>query len=176
VLQSQPDLSTLLDLVVLANLTDTLSAASNITILAPTNDAFAALAQLDIPEGVAVKDRDAVTVGALLRNHVFQGYYPSSGIGEVPTFAQTLVMPNEHNTIQPFTAITGGQYNGLIKNGKDVEVLSGEFTVSKVTEAVSFKGNERCTSLRTNHAHRTSLWVMGSLFIRSTRLCLSVRH
>jgi len=44
VLQSQPDLSTLLDLVVLANLTDTLSAASNITIVAPTNDAFADLA------------------------------------------------------------------------------------------------------------------------------------
>jgi len=85
-----------------------------------------------------LQDCDAVIVAALLRNHVFQGYYPSSEIGEVPTFAQTLVQPSEQNTIQPFTAITGGQYNGLIKNGDDINVLSGEFTVSKVTEAVRF--------------------------------------
>lgn len=135
VLQSQSDLSTLLDLVILANLTDTLSAASNITIIAPTNDAFAALTQLDIPESVAIRDRDATTVGALLRNHVFQGLYPSSGIGDIPTFVQSLVMPDEQNDVQPFTAITGGQYNGLVRNGNDVDIISSEFTVSRVTQA-----------------------------------------
>lgn len=136
VLQSQPDLSTLLDLVILANLTDTLSAASNITIIAPTNAAFAALTQLDIPESNAIRERDGVTVGALLRNHVFQGYYPSSEIGDIPTFVQSLVMPDEQNDVQPFTAITGGQYNGLVKNGNNVDILSSEFTVSRVTQAV----------------------------------------
>lgn len=138
VLQSQPDLSTLLDLLILANLTDTLSAASNITIVAPTNDAFAELARFDTPEAVAVRNRDAVTVEALLRNHVFQGYYPASAIGKVPTFVQSLVMPSEQNTIQPFTANTGGQYNGLVKNGQNVDILSSEFTVSRVTQAVRF--------------------------------------
>ena len=137
VLQSQPDLSTLLELVVLANLTDVLTSATNITVVAPTNNAFAARAQSDDPEGVAIRYKnDSATVGALLRNHVFQGYYPSSAIGEVPTFAQTLVMPDEKNAIQPFTAMTGGQYNGLVLNGDNVEVLSAEFTVSTVTEAV----------------------------------------
>lgn len=137
ILQSQPDLSTLLDLVILANLTDTLSAASNITIVAPTNGAFEELLKFDIPEAQAIKERDAVTVAALLRNHVFQGYYPASEISEVPTFVQSLLMPEEQNVRQPFTAITGGQYNGLIRNGHDVVVLSGEFTVSTVTQAVS---------------------------------------
>jgi uncharacterized surface protein with fasciclin (FAS1) repeats len=136
VLRSQPDLSTLLDLVVLASLTTTLSTASNITIIAPTNDAFAALLQLDIPESTAIRDRDAVSVGALLRNHVFQGYFPSSEVGEVPTFVQSLVMPDEQNAIQPFAAITGGQYNGLVKNGENVDILSSEFTVSRVVQAV----------------------------------------
>jgi uncharacterized surface protein with fasciclin (FAS1) repeats len=68
-LQTQPDLSTLLDLITLTNLNDTLSTASNITIVAPTNAAFEAVAQMQIPEGIAVANRDAINVGALLRNH-----------------------------------------------------------------------------------------------------------
>jgi uncharacterized surface protein with fasciclin (FAS1) repeats len=138
ILQTQPDLSTLLELVHIANLTDTLAGATNITIIAPTNDAFAARAAENDPEAEALRQRnDSATIAGLLRNHVFQGYYPSSAIGEVPTFAQTLVMPEEQNDIQPFTAITGGQYNGLVLNGDEVDVLSSEFTVSTVTEAVS---------------------------------------
>jgi uncharacterized surface protein with fasciclin (FAS1) repeats len=138
VLQSQPDLSDLLELVILANLTETLSTATNITIIAPTNNAFDLRAQRNDPEAEALRNRnDSATVAGLLRNHVFQGYYPSSVISEVPTFAQTLVMPSEQNDIQPFTAITGGQYNGLVDNGDQVEILSSEFTVSTVVEAVS---------------------------------------
>lgn len=136
ILQSQPDLSTLLELVKLANLTETLASASNITIVAPNNDAFAFLATENDPEGIAVRDRDAVSVRALLLNHVFQGYYPSDQISEVPTFAQTLLQPDAQNDIQPFTAIRGGQYNGFIRNGEQISILSSEFTVSRVTEAV----------------------------------------
>jgi uncharacterized surface protein with fasciclin (FAS1) repeats len=134
-LSTRPELSTLLDLVNLAGLNSTLSTASNVTILAPTNAAFAAI-DPDIPEGQALASRNSTSVTALLVNHVLNGFYPSESIGEVPIFAQTLLTPEYRNDVQPFTDITGGNYEGLVRNGEEVQVLSGEFTVSNVIEAV----------------------------------------
>lgn len=137
-LASQDDLSTLLELVGLVDgLAETLSSASNITIFAPTNDAFAAVPR-DIPEGEAIEYKnDTIAIGALLANHVFKGVYPAEVITNIPTFAQTLLNSSYVNAIQPFSNFTGGAYNGLVRNGDDVCVLSGEQTISTVTEAVS---------------------------------------
>jgi hypothetical protein len=68
-LRSQDDLSTLLELVSLVpGLTDTLSAASNITIMAPTNKAFAKVPRNE-PEGEAIEYRnETIAVAALLAN------------------------------------------------------------------------------------------------------------
>ncbi|KAF2120026.1 FAS1 domain-containing protein [Lophiotrema nucula] len=135
-LASQDDLSTLLELVGLVDgLADTLSSASNITIVAPTNQAFANVPR-DIPEGQAVELRnDTIAISALLANHVFKGIYPSNVITNIPTFAQTLVNGSYVSAQQPFSNFTGGAYNGLVKNGDDVCILSGELTISTVTEA-----------------------------------------
>ncbi|KAL6158245.1 hypothetical protein ACJQWK_07734 [Exserohilum turcicum] len=135
-LSSQADLSTLLELVGLIDgLADTLSAASNITIFAPTNEAFAAVPR-DIPEGEAIEYKnDTAAIGALLANHVFKGVYPAEVITDIPTFAQTLLNGSYVNAIQPFSDFTGGAYNGLVKNGDDVCVLSGEQTISNVIQA-----------------------------------------
>lgn len=135
-LQSQPDLSTLTDLLSIADLADALAQATNITIIAPTNEAFQNV-DPNIPEGVAVANRNVTSVTALLSNHVFRGLYPAASVGEVPNFVQSLLTPDFVNDQQPFTNFTGGQYIGIVKNGADVEVLSGEFAVSKVVEAVS---------------------------------------
>jgi uncharacterized surface protein with fasciclin (FAS1) repeats len=136
-LASQEDLSTLLELVSLVDgLAATLAAASNITILAPTNKAFAAVPR-DTPEGAAIEYRnETVAVAALLANHVIKGVYPSNVITDVPTFAQTLLDDSYITPTQPFSNFTGGAYNGLVKNGKDVCILSGEQTISTVTQAV----------------------------------------
>jgi len=136
-LASQDDLSTLLELVGLVDgLAETLSAASNITIFAPTNQAFANVPR-DIPEGEAVEYRNnTIAIGALLANHVFKGVYPAEVITHVPTFAQTLLDSSYVDFRQPFSNFTGGAYNGLVKNGEDVCVLSGEQTISTVTQAV----------------------------------------
>lgn len=136
-LQSQPDLSTLLELVSLVDgLADTLASASNITIVAPTNQAFANVPR-DVPEGEAIEYRnDTIAIGALLANHVFKGVYPSNVISDIPIFAQTLLDISYINERQPFSNFTGGAYNGLVKNGKDVCIISGEQTISTVTEAV----------------------------------------
>ncbi|KAK6850271.1 hypothetical protein PG995_014104 [Apiospora arundinis] len=135
-LASQPDLSTLLELVGLVDgLAATLGAATNITIVAPTNAAFAAVPR-DTPEGQAVELRnDTVAVAALLANHVFRGAYPAKSVTDVPVFAQTLLDDSYITAVQPFSNFTGGAYNGLVRNGKDVCVLSGEQTISTVTQA-----------------------------------------
>ncbi|KAI5269637.1 FAS1 domain-containing protein [Aureobasidium subglaciale] len=135
-LSSQPDLSTLLELVSLVDgLADTLAAASNITVFAPTNDAFARVPR-DEPEGAAIEYRnETVAVAALLANNVFKGVNPSNVITDIPTFAQTLLDTSYVTATQPFSNITGGAYNGLVKDGDDVCVLSGEQTISTVTQA-----------------------------------------
>ncbi|KAK7956533.1 uncharacterized protein PG986_005755 [Apiospora aurea] len=134
-LASQPDLSTLLELVGLVDgLAETLAAASNITIVAPTNQAFAQVPR-DTPEGQAVELRnDSIAIGALLANHVFKGAYPAEAVTEIPLFAQTLLDDSYVSAVQPFSNFTGGAYNGLVKNGKDVCVLSGEQTISTITQ------------------------------------------
>ncbi|KAJ2998193.1 hypothetical protein NUW58_g399 [Xylaria curta] len=130
------DLSTLLELVGLVDgLADTLSSASNVTIVAPTNEAFAKVPR-DVPEGEAIElHNDTIAIGALLANHVFRGVYPSNVITDIPTFAQTLLDDSYITERQPFSNFTGGAYNGLVKNGDDVCILSGEQTISTVTEA-----------------------------------------
>lgn len=136
-LQSQPDLSTLLDFVQLVpGLANTLSQATNITIIAPTNQAFDNV-PTEVPEGQAIVNRNVSSIEGLLVNHVFAGYYPSSLLSEVPTFAQTLLNTSYRNEFQPFTETPSGQYNGLVLNGENVNILSGELTVSNVIQGVS---------------------------------------
>lgn len=168
-LKSQPDLTTLLELVALVDgLADTLAKSSNITIFAPTNQAFADVPR-DIPEGEAVEFRNnTIAIGALLANHIFKGVYPSNVITEIPTFAQTMLDISYIDSRQPFSNFTGGAYNGLVKNGYDVCVLSGEQTVSTVTEAVRnliVPYNVQDTDAR----NRTSNWAKASQFTRSIR-------
>jgi len=80
-----PELSTLVTAVTAAGLVDALSAPGNITVFAPTNDAFAAL-----PAGAL--DSLLADTGALtnvLTYHVSGDYYPASALigqrGRVPT-------------------------------------------------------------------------------------------
>jgi hypothetical protein len=169
-LASQEDLSTLLELVSLVDgLADTLSSASNITIMAPTNQAFANVPR-DVPEGEAIELRnDTIAIGALLANHVFKGVYPSNVITNIPTFAQTLLDDSYITARQPFSNFTGGAYNGLVKNGDDVCILSGEQTISTVTEAVRISFIYIIILRCTNLPNRTLPWVK---VLRSTRLTL----
>lgn len=143
-LDTQPNLSTLRDAIELTGLNSTLSEASNITIVAPTNGAFEKLLALNIPESWALGNGTNVSITALLQNHVFRGFYPADAIQEVPTFAQTLLTSELSIQRQLFTGITGGQYNGLVRNGDKVQVLSGELSVATVVQAV-------CSTLLTMH-------------------------
>ncbi|KAH7129113.1 FAS1 domain-containing protein [Dactylonectria macrodidyma] len=133
---SQDDLSTLASLLALVpDIAETLASASNITIFAPTNEAFDSVPR-DIPEGEAIEfANDTIAIGALLSNHVWKGYYPAEAVTNVPLFVQSLLDDSFVNQRQPFGNFTGGQYNGIVKNGEDVVVISGEQELSYVTEA-----------------------------------------
>jgi uncharacterized surface protein with fasciclin (FAS1) repeats len=167
-LKGQKELSTLLELVgLIPGLAATLSAASNITILAPTNEAFAKLPR-DIPEGQAVELRnDTIAISALLANHVIKGVYPSNVITNIPTFAQTLLNSSYVSAIQPFSNFTGGAYNELVKDGDKVKIVSGEQTISTVTTAVSIPAHGILQG--TNPTRRISNWAKASQSTLLTR-------
>jgi uncharacterized surface protein with fasciclin (FAS1) repeats len=115
---------------------NTLTSARNITIFAPTNAAFDSVPR-DIPEGEAIKGKDdPIAIGALLSNHVFPGNYPANAVTDTPLFIQSLLDSSFFNYRQPFGNFSGGQYNEVVKDGNNVAIISGELTVSYVTQAV----------------------------------------
>ncbi|KAF7190603.1 Fasciclin-like arabinogalactan protein, partial [Pseudocercospora fuligena] len=135
VLKSQPDLSTLLSaLEKIPEVTKTVAAACNITILAPTNDAFACISpESALGKALAAGDTEAIT--ALISYHVLNGTYKSSDFKETPTFVNSLLIPALTIGGEAVTNVTEGQNVELILNGTAAEITSGGGKVSTVTQA-----------------------------------------
>lgn len=128
-----PSLSTLGALVA-ANppILNALSNASNITILAPTNDAFSSFLTSAVNESIAA---DPGLVAAVLSYHVLNGAVPSTAFTETPVFPKTLL------TNQTFTNVTGGQVVKAQARDGGVVITSGLLAESHVTTAdVTFSG------------------------------------
>ncbi|KAF2235953.1 beta-Ig-H3/fasciclin [Viridothelium virens] len=133
VLQGNSDLSTLTStLQKFPSLLQSLGSASNITILAPTNEAFNAL--FATPAGMAAQNDDGL-LQAVLQYHVINGTYPASSIPSSGAFVPTLL------TNSSYTNVTGGQrVEGISQNG-NVTFFSGGKATSNVTQAdVKFDG------------------------------------
>lgn len=134
-LASTPQLSSLTkllsgypaDLAALANATD-------ITILAPSNAAFAALFG---PGDIKVPANETKIVEAVLTYHILQKAVPSSEFSTTPAFVPTFLD-------KPFANVTDGQVVEGVKNGSSVVIVSGLKQASKVTTAVCARGIERC--------------------------------
>ena len=134
-LKASPDLSTLFKAVsAVPGLAHLLNSSSDITILAPTNAAFAALSP-DSLEGQIAAGGNTDDLEALLSYHVLVGKYLSTAAATVPTFVHTLLNDNQIGGVDA-TNVSKGQNVGLIKNGPNVQIISGELAVSTVTEAV----------------------------------------
>lgn len=140
VLQSDPDLSTLLGAIqAVPGLADTLNAAVNITVFAPTNSAFADVSA-DSLEGQAIANSDIDGIASILSYHVVPVSIPASAITAEPQFVQTLLTPENVFAGAPATLVTGGQYVGAqLVNGTSVVLASGLLSTSTVTQAVSQK-------------------------------------
>lgn len=103
-----------------------LGGLTNITILAPSNEAFAkvdnaTLAGLTANPGL---------LAAVLQYHVLNGTYPSSAITNTSTFVHSSL------TNPLFTNVTGGQVVNAISRNGNVTLYSGLLANSTVTTAV----------------------------------------
>lgn len=126
-LEATPDVSSLATLVgALPELASFLLNATDITILAPTNDAFA---KFQKTVGAGLKANDTALIEALLSYHVLQQAVPSSDFSDTPAFVPTLLT-------SPYANVTGGQVVEGALNGSDVIITSGLKSTSKVVKAV----------------------------------------
>ena len=134
-LMSNADLTNLTSYVSLfPDLLTTLSMATNITILAPSNEAFAAF--LNSSAGMAVTLNDTAAIQAILSYHVLNGTYPASSIMSTPAFIPTLLNNPSYSNV------TGGQVVEAVTQGSSVEIYSGLLANSTVTTPVEKLGLE----------------------------------
>lgn len=138
-LQSQPDLSNLTDaLLLVPALASILAELTNITILAPTNAAFDRLFAMGLTaESQAIETQDPDGISTLLAYHVLNDTYNSSSFTEVPAFYNTIFNQSYSIFGTVRTNVTQGQNVGLVLNGENATILSGELMYSNVVEAVS---------------------------------------
>ena len=106
-----------------------LGSAQNITILAPSNQAFAAY--MNSSAGMAIKANDTMAIQSLLTYHVLNGTYPAASIKSMPAFVPTML------TSPMYTNVTGGQVVEAVSMGGNVSIFSGLLMNSTVTQAVS---------------------------------------
>ncbi|KZM22933.1 uncharacterized protein EKO05_0004915 [Ascochyta rabiei] len=124
-------LSGVLALPGLAQLVQSLSSAQNVTLLAPSNEAFANVGNATL--GALTSNEGLLT--ALLQYHVLNGTILSSAITNQSQFVPTLL----NNPL--FTNVTGGQVVEAVASGGNVTFFSGSLSNSSVTQAdVNFTG------------------------------------
>jgi uncharacterized surface protein with fasciclin (FAS1) repeats len=127
VLNSTSELSQLSGtLSLLPQLLATLAEASNITILAPSNQAFEEIMQSDMASAL----NDTNTVRAILQYHVLNGTYYADNVTETPSFIPTLLRNEAYDNV------TGGQVVEALKVKDEVLFYSGGLSNSTVTQAV----------------------------------------
>jgi uncharacterized surface protein with fasciclin (FAS1) repeats len=127
-LGSTPELSNLTQtLGLFSELVAGLAQTPNITLLAPSNEAFAELASG--PMAAALQDTSLIT--AVLQYHVLNGTYYAANVSETPSFIPTALMNSS------YTNVTGGQVvEAVLMDGK-VMIHSGLLLTATVTKAVS---------------------------------------
>lgn len=109
------------------DLLSTLLNASDITILAPSNEAFSKLLASDAGSALATNPG---LVKAVLEYHVLNGTFYASNFTNVTAFAPTLL------TNETYTNVTGGQRVAAAVVDGNVQIFSALLAASNVTTAV----------------------------------------
>jgi uncharacterized surface protein with fasciclin (FAS1) repeats len=121
-------------------LTAMLANARGITLLAPSNAAFAKF--IEDPANQKAASDSSMLMG-LLQYHVLNGTVPASGFTTSMQFLPTMLGANSSMMMSGMTmsmstsAVTGGQVVGGVKMGEKVVVMSGLKSMSVVQTAVS---------------------------------------
>jgi uncharacterized surface protein with fasciclin (FAS1) repeats len=146
-LSSVPELSQLTStLGLFSELAAGLSMMPNLTLLAPSNDAFKAL--MASPMAAALNDTSLIQ--AVLQYHVLNGTYYAANVTETPAFIPTALM----NT--SYTNVTGGQVVEAVVMGGKVMFHSGLLMASTVTQAVCYCNSPFSSTIKLTFVHRTS--------------------
>jgi transforming growth factor-beta-induced protein len=121
-----------------------LTAAKDVTILAPSNDAFASFVQ--DPENKAAA-ADSATLMAVLEYHVLKGMQMASAFTSTMQFLPTMLGASNMTTgssmmsNMPLSSVTRGQVVGAMKMGDKVQIMSGLKETSMVQTAdIMFDG------------------------------------
>lgn len=110
----------------------TLSNATNVTILAPNNDALSAFVNSTTGQAAA---SEADAIAALLTYHVLQGNYAASAFTNTSQFIPTAL------NVSAYSNVTGGQRVEARLNGSSVDIFTGLLQESQVvTPHISFAG------------------------------------
>ncbi|KAI4087544.1 MAG: hypothetical protein LQ344_006697 [Seirophora lacunosa] len=108
-------------------LAEMLGSAENITILAPSNEAFEAFMETDAAAALANNDTEAIQ--ALLSYHIINGTYPASAVTETPVFLPTMLNDSM------YANVTGGQVVEAVMQEDSVVFYSGLLSNATVTTA-----------------------------------------
>ncbi|KAL8989522.1 MAG: hypothetical protein Q9169_008344 [Polycauliona sp. 2 TL-2023] len=108
-------------------LAEILGQATNVTVLAPSNEAFEQF--MSTSQGQALDPEDTDAVQALLQYHIVNGTYRAADVTEMPVFLPTML----NDTM--YANVTGGQVVQAVTQGEDVLFYSGLNNNSTVTEA-----------------------------------------
>lgn len=109
----------------------------NLTILAPSNDAFASLLAMDSEDANAVKSNDTETIQKLLMYHVLNGTFYSTAFMEGMTAAGPSLLFND----EMYANLNGQNQVVLGRNDGSVKLYSGMSMVSEVgTADVEYDG------------------------------------
>lgn len=103
-----------------------LEGLKNVTVLAPTNQAFADWSSSETGKAISASNG----VQALLTYHVLAAIVPASAFTTTPAFVPTLL------TSRSYTNVTGGQVVEGKLNRTTIEITSGRLEVSKVVKGV----------------------------------------
>jgi uncharacterized surface protein with fasciclin (FAS1) repeats len=118
--RENPLLTSLVEDLEIAGLTDTLNTAEDLTVFAPTNDAFAAAGEAD-PEGMEMMMADPTGEFAdLLSYHVVEGQLAPDELA------------GEHETLQGATLVVEGGGEAFTVNG-DASVVCGDIHTDNAT-------------------------------------------
>ncbi|KAL9629598.1 MAG: hypothetical protein Q9204_005176, partial [Flavoplaca sp. TL-2023a] len=102
-----------------------LGSATNVTVLAPSNEAFEMF--MSSAQGQSFNDEDAIQ--ALLQYHIINGTYRSDAVTDMPVFLPTMLNSTD------YANVTGGQVVQAVMQGENVVFYSGLLNNSTVTEA-----------------------------------------
>ena len=124
VLSNATQLTNLTSYLQSSDLVIALGSMQNITILAPTNAAFAKFSTTPVGDLLTANDTGSMQqLAGLLQYHVLQGTYSSFND---TMFVQSALMPTT------YANVTGGQYVGLMEDGDNNFAVSGLLTQSEV--------------------------------------------